>query len=141
MMQYQMSETLRLHHETVSSTIAEVAAEFPVDRTRTFLMAFSQSVALNYRFAFTYPNVLRGVVAVCGGIPGDWDDDKYQSSATDVLIVAGESDEFYPINRVRTFEAAIARRAHAVEFRAYPVGHVFPRAALPDINDWLTARL
>ncbi len=141
MMQYKAEETIRLHHETLLAVIEDTAAQYPLDRRAIFLVAFSQSVSLNYRFAFTHPNLIRGVIAVCGGIPGDWNEDKYQQSATDVLIIAGETDEFYPLERTRTFKDAIARRAHAVEFRSFPAGHVFPRESLPLINEWMIERV
>ena len=140
MMQYKAEETIRLHHETLLAVIEDTAAQYSIDRRAIFLMAFSQSVSLNYRFAFTHPNLIRGVIAVCGGIPGDWNEDKYQQSATDVLIIAGESDEFYLLDRTRTFKDAIARRARTVEFRSFPVGHVFPRESLPLINEWIISR-
>ena len=139
MMQYKAEETMRLHHETLLDVIRDIEAEHAIDRAAIFLIAFSQSVSLNYRFTFTHPGVVRGVIAVCGGIPGDWDQDKYQQSDTDVLIIAGETDEFYPLERTRTFKEAIARRARSAEFRSFPVGHVFPREALPIINDWIKA--
>ena len=141
MMQYKAEETMRLHHETLLDVIRDIEAEHAIDRDAIFLIAFSQSVSLNYRFTFTHPGVVRGVIAVCGGIPGDWDQDKYQQSDTDVLIIAGETDEFYPLERTRTFKEAIARRARSAEFRSFPVGHVFPREALPIINDWIKAHL
>lgn len=141
MMQYKAEETMRLHHETLLAVIRDVEAEHSIDRRAVFLVAFSQSVALNYRFTFTHPDVARGVIAVCGGIPGDWDQDKYQESETDVLIIAGETDEFYPLERTRTFKDAIARRARSVEFKSFPVGHVFPREALPFINTWIKAQV
>ena len=141
MMQYKAEETIRLHHETLLAVIEDTAAQYPIDRRAIFLMAFSQSVSLNYRFAFTHPNLVRGVIAVCGGIPGDWNEDKYQQSDTDVLIIAGETDEFYPLERTRTFKDAIARRARAVEFRSFPAGHVFPRESLPLINEWIISNL
>ena len=141
MMQYKAEETMRLHHETLLDVIRDIEAEHAIDRDAIFLIAFSQSVSLNYRFTFTHPGVVRGVIAVCGGIPGDWDQDKYQQSDTDVLIIAGETDEFYPLDRTRTFKEAIARRARSAEFRSFPVGHVFPREALPLINDWIKAHL
>jgi predicted esterase len=140
MMQYKLEETLRLHHQTLLAVIEDTARDYSIDRRAIFLIAFSQSVSLNYRFAFTHPNLIRGIIAVCGGIPGDWNEDKYQSSATDALIIAGETDEFYPIERARTFKDAIARRAGAVEFRSFPSGHIFPRESLPLINDWITER-
>jgi predicted esterase len=140
MMQYKVEETLRLHHKTVLSIIDQASFEHGIDRQAIFLLAFSQSVSLNYRFAFTHPGVIRGIVAVCGGIPGDWDQDKYQNSDTDVLIIAGDNDEFYPVERTRTFKDAIARRARSVEYESFPVGHVFPREALPIIDAWITEK-
>jgi predicted esterase len=137
MMQYKAEETIALHHKTILSVIEDIAGEYSVDRNAIFLLAFSQSVSLNYRFAFTHPGLIRGVIAVCGGIPGDWHEDKYHDSDTDVLIVAGESDEFYPLERTRTFKDAIARRARSVDFISLPVGHVFARESLPLINDWI----
>lgn len=140
MMQYKAEETMRLHHETLRAVIRDIEAVHSIDRRAIFLIAFSQSVSLNYRFAFTNPGVVRGLIAVCGGIPGDWDQDKYQKTDTDVLIIAGETDQFYPLDRTRTFKDAMARRARAVDFMSFPVGHVFPREALPLINEWIKAR-
>ena len=141
MMQYKAEETIALHHKTVASIIEDTSAGYSIDRRAIFLLAFSQSVSLNYRFAFTHPGLVRGVIAVCGGIPGDWDQDKYHNSNTDVLIIAGETDEFYPLERTRTFKDAMARRARSAEFKGFPVGHVFPRESLPIIEEWIKESL
>lgn len=141
MMQYKAEETIKLHHQTLLSVIDEIAADHAVNRRAIFLLAFSQSVSLNYRFAFTHPGVIRGAIAVCGGIPGDWDQDKYHDSDTDLLIIAGETDEFYPLERTRTFKHAMARRSPSVEYRSFPGGHVFPRQSLAIIDEWIKARL
>jgi phospholipase/carboxylesterase len=141
MMQYKADETIALHHSTLIDVIRDVESRHSIDPRSIFLVAFSQSVSLNYRFAFTHPDIVRGVIAVCGGIPGDWDQEKYRLSDTDVLIIAGDEDEFYPLERTRTFEAAIARRAKSVEFRSFDGGHVFPKEALPLINEWIEKRI
>ena len=140
MMLYKAEETMRLHHETLRAVIRDTEAVHAIDRRAIFLVAFSQSVSLNYRFAFTNPGVVRGVIAVCGGIPGDWDQDKYKETDTDVLIIAGDTDQFYPLERTRTFKNALASRARSVDFMSFPVGHVFPREALPLINEWIKTR-
>jgi predicted esterase len=137
MMQYKAQETIALHHRTILSVIDEASAAYAVDLQAVFLLAFSQSVSLNYRFAFTHPGIVRGIIAVCGGIPGDWDENKYQESNTDVFIIAGETDEFYPLERTRTFKDAISRRARSVEYRSFPTVHVFPRESLPIVDDWI----
>jgi phospholipase/carboxylesterase len=141
MMQYKAEETIRLHHQTLLAVIEETAAQYSINRRAIFLIAFSQSVSLNYRFAFTHPDLIRGVIAVCGGIPGDWNEDKYRQSDTDVLIIAGETDEFYPIDRTRAFKSAISSRARNTEFRSFPAGHIFPRESLPIINEWMLERV
>jgi predicted esterase len=141
MMLYKSPETIDLHHRTILSVIENTAAEYEVNRQEIFLLAFSQSSALNYRFTFTYPNKICGVISVCGGIPGDWNEDKYHKTDTDVLIIAGETDDIYPIERARTFKDALAQRARSVEFKSYPTGHVFMRESLPLINEWLLARV
>lgn len=141
MMRYKAEDTISLHHRTLLSVIETLAAEHRLNRRAIFLIAFSQSVALNYRFTFTHPGLIRGIVSVCGGIPGDWDEDKYEKSDTDALIIAAEHDQFYPIERARTFKDAIAQRARSVDFHAFKTPHIFPRESLPVINEWLLARL
>jgi predicted esterase len=144
MMQYKAEETIRLHHQTLKSIIRAANVEYEVDLDLVFLLAFSQSVSLNYRFVFTNPDVVRGIIGVCGGIPGDWNDDdrnKYHPSRTHALIIAGQQDEFYDIERVKTFKDALARRAKTVDFYSFPVGHSFPSDAVPLINGWLLTKI
>ena len=131
-----------VHHAFIRRVIQEVSATHPIDRRKIFLLGFSQSVGLNYRFVFTYPNTIRGVIGVCGGIPGDWEaSQKYRRSATDVLHISGTKDPFYPLERVRAFKAALERRAASVEHHFVPTRHIFPRRCIPAIRHWLLARI
>lgn len=135
------SDNQTLHHEFVRRVIRDVAARHPADRRRIFLLGFSQSVGLNYRFAFTYPNTIRGVVGVCGGVPGDWEaSTKYRSSATDILHISGTKDPFYPFDRVSTFKARLERRAASVEHLFLSTSHIFPKRCIPTIRRWLLDR-
>lgn len=141
MMQYKAAETIALHHRTLLAVIDQISASHSINRQAIFLIAFSQTVSLSYRFAFTHPSSIKGVISVCGGIPGDWSESKYQNSDTDVLIIAGETDEFYPLERTTTFQPALEQRARSVEFKAFPVGHVFPRESLSMIDAWIKERV
>jgi predicted esterase len=130
-----------LHQAFVRAVIRDLVRAFRVDPRRIFLFGFSQSVGLNYRFVFTHPGRVRGVVAACGGIPGDWETSpRYRPSATDVLHISGTKDPHYPPERVRPYKAALEKRARSVEHLSYPVGHRFPRRALPAVRRWLLAR-
>jgi phospholipase/carboxylesterase len=134
------AENQALHHEFIRRVIREVSRMHHIDRRKIFLLGFSQSVGLNYRYAFTNQNTIRGVVGVCGGIPGDWDTSpKYCRSRTDLLHISGTKDPFYPLERVRTFKAALEQRAASVEHHFLPTRHVFPRRSIPAIRRWLLA--
>ena len=136
------AENRALHHEFIRRVIREISKKHPIDRKKIFLLGFSQSVGLNYRYAFTDPNTIRGVVGVCGGIPGDWETSRtYRRSGTDILHISGTKDPFYPLERVRTFKAALERRAASVEHQFVPTRHVFPRRSIPAIRRWLLARI
>src|SRR4028119_635233 len=68
---YKADESIRLHHEFLLALIENLSAENLIERKQIFLYGFSQACALNFRFAFAYPGIPRGILAVCGGIPSD----------------------------------------------------------------------
>jgi predicted esterase len=93
---------------------------------------------LDYRFAFTHPNVLRGVIGICGGLPGDWDaNDTYTETGAAIFHLAGEHDEYYGPERVAGYEAQLRQRAPDVLFRSYDAGHEISTAMRKDIREWL----
>lgn len=134
-------DAVALHHQSLLDLIEDVAADYAVDSRHLFLMGFSQAVALNYRFIFSHPNVIRGTIGVCGGIPGDRQQKPYQCSDTDVLHIATTEDEFYHPDRVKTFEPWLGQLARSVELRFYQGRHVFPRRSPSAINRWIGQRL
>ena len=77
-------DSVAVHHRGVLDMIDALVSEGIADAKRIFLLGFSQSCALNYRFAFTHPDVLRGVIGISGGLPGDWESAPYkQTDAAD----------------------------------------------------------
>lgn len=134
-------ESIRLHHQVVLRLIQELERDHPVDPARIFLFAFSQPSALNYRFVFSHPNLIRGAIAVCGGIPGDWQTASYHASKTDVLHIATDNDPYYPLERVKTFEDQLRQRAAQVECCVFKGRHKIPGHSIPHIRQWIQARL
>ncbi len=131
-------DSVAIHHQALLDLIANLADAGTVDRERIFLIGFSQTCALNYRFAFTHPNVLRGVVGICGGIPGDWEtSESYQPTAAAVFHLAGTRDEFYTPERVADYEQRLRLRAQNVTFKSYDAEHEMVPAMREDINIWL----
>ncbi len=98
-------EYVRLHHDFLLRIIETLAGDGLIDRSQIFLYGFSQSCALNFRFAFTHPDATRAIVAVCGGIPGDLDTNPiYKPFAAETLYLYGDDDEFYTQEKFAGFE-------------------------------------
>ncbi len=138
---FHAAESVALHHRFILDVINELVSEETADAERIFLLGFSQTCALNFRFAFTYTDVLRGVIGMCGGLPGDWDTNPhYQPTDADVFYLHGTNDEFYPPERVAGYAAQLRQRARSVEQRAYDAAHDFTPAMRADIKEWLHTR-
>ena len=136
---FRSEESVELHHSALIDLIQDLLDNGVADPTRMFLMGFSQSCALNYRFAFTYPQYLRGVIGICGGIPGDWETSPmYQPAEIDVFHLAGTRDEFYPPERVKDYERQLRTRSRSVLFKSYDAAHEFVPEMYPDVVQWLT---
>lgn len=134
-------DSVAVHHQALLEMIAALTEEGIADQEKIFLLGFSQSCALNYRFAFTHPNILRGVIGICGGLPGDWaTSELYQPSGAAVLHLSGERDQFYPPARVANYESQLKQRAPDVEFRSYDAGHEISPKMRDDIRAWFENR-
>jgi predicted esterase len=135
---FQPDESVSLHHRALVGLTDILVNDGTVDRKRVFLLGFSQSCALNYRFAFTHPGHLRGVIGICGGIPGDWETSEiYKPTDASVFHLAGKQDEFYPPERVADYAQRLEIRARNVTFESYDAGHEIVPAMRQDVRQWL----
>jgi phospholipase/carboxylesterase len=131
-------DSIALHHRALLDLISKLSSEGVADRERIFLLGFSQSCALNYRFAFTHTEYLRGVVGICGGLPGDWESSNlYKQTAAAVLHLIGNRDEFYPPTRTKDYAAQLEQRARDVQMRDYDAEHEIVPAMREDVREWL----
>ena len=135
---FHAEESIAVHHQAIRDLIETLASEGVADPARVFLLGFSQSCALNYRFAFTHPEYLRGAIGICGGIPGDWETSQlYRRAEIDVMHLAGTRDELYPPERVRDYERQLKMRARSVVFKSYDAAHEIVPEMRRDVVQWL----
>ena len=139
---FKAEESVALHHRALLDLIAEQVDRGVADERRIFLLGFSQTCAMNFRFAFTHPEVLRGVVGICGGLPGDWETSElYQKTEASVLYLSGTRDEFYTPERVADYEERLKLRAEDVEWRAHDAGHEYVQSMRDDVRSWLEKKI
>jgi predicted esterase len=135
---FRPEESVTVHHKSLVDLITTLTDEGVVNPEWVFLLGFSQSCALNYRFAFSVERSLRGVVGICGGIPGDWEtNDTYKRTDAAVFHLAGTRDEFYPPSRVADYAERLQTRAANVAFKSYAAGHEIIPAMREDVRQWL----
>ncbi len=131
-------DSVALHHRAILDLIDTLTLGGVANAKQVYLLGFSQTCALNYRFAFANPNHLRGVIGICGGLPGDWETSGvYQSTDAAVFHLAGKQDEYYPPARVADYAERLRLRARNVQFRDYDAGHEIVPVMRTDIREWL----
>ena len=121
----------------VLHVLEEAGSECNIPAERRVLLGFSQPVSLNYRFAQAHPDAVRGVVGICGGLPGDWDDQRPGRIGASVLHIARREDEFYTAERTEQYASRLRLRCDDVEFHLLEGTHRFPSRSGPVWESWL----
>jgi phospholipase/carboxylesterase len=135
---FRPEESVAIHHQALLDLMHTLINEGVANPSRIFLLGFSQTCALNYRFAFTHPTLLRGVVGICGGIPGDWETGRsYKPTAAAVFHLAGTRDEYYAPARIADYAERLQLRAQNVAFKSYDAEHEIVPSMRADVGDWL----
>jgi predicted esterase len=131
-------EHITLHHKFVLDVVEKLTANGIVDRSRLFMYGFSQACALNFRFAFTYPETLRGIIGVCGGIPGDLDTNPiYKPFSADTFYLYGDDDEFYTQEQFAAFNEKLAAVVPNYRSKHYTAKHEITNEMRSDIRGFL----
>jgi predicted esterase len=132
---------IQLHHDMVRAALAHLRERFQIPLQRTLLAGFSQPVGLNYRFIGTYPDQVGGILAICGGVPKDWEEPKYHPVHTPILHISRSEDEFFPTATAMGFPDRLRAHATDVEFHMQPGQHRFPSKARTLIQEWMRRKL
>jgi predicted esterase len=132
---------IRLHHKFVLDVIDKLAGDGLIDRDQVFMFGFSQACALNFRFAFTYPDALRGIIGVCGGIPGDLDTNPiYKPFSAEAFYLYGDDDEFYTQEQFAGFNDKLAALLPNYRSKHYEAKHEITGEMRKDIGQFLANR-
>ena len=66
---------------------------------------------------------------MCGGVPKDWEEDKYGRVEAPILHIARSEDEFFPEALARGVPDRLRAHAENVSFHMLPGQHRFPSKA------------
>lgn len=127
-----------LHQRFVLDLIGRLSADGTIDPGDVYLYGFSQSCALNFRFAFTHPGALAGIIGICGGVPGDLETNpKYQTFDARTLYLYSDDDEFYKPEQFREFDEKLAARLANYASKQYAAKHEITDGMREDVRKFL----
>ncbi|CAG0927854.1 Carboxylesterase 2 [Thermoflexales bacterium] len=132
----------------VQSFIREAIHLYEADLQQVISLGFSQGAALSYALALAQPELVRGVIALAGFLPGET---RLREAGPSVhapaaergraepryLIIHGTRDEAVPIDRARQARAILESRGASVEYHEHPVGHKVSAQGLKEIARWI----
>lgn len=135
-------ENRAAHRDAVTAAIAW-AVDRGGDPARISLLGFSQPCSFNYRLAMEPPHgrPFRSLVAICGGIPGEWSTGEpgtNASSKSAALHVSTREDPFYPLEKVMAFPERLGARFKTVRQVLRDGGHRIPSAASEEVRRFLS---
>jgi predicted esterase len=137
--EHKPDEYIRLHHEFLLRVIEKVNSQGLIDDSQVHLFGFSQACALNFRFAFTHPDVPASVIGVCGGIPGDLDTNPvYRPFDARTFYLYGDDDEFYSQEKFAGFEEKLRNTLPNFQSKRYQAKHEITDEMRTDVREFLT---
>ena len=132
---------ITLHHKFILDIIEKLDSDGIIDTNRIYLYGFSQACALNFRFAFTHGDILRGVIGICGGIPGDLEtNDIYTPFDAETFYLYGDDDEFYTQDKFAAFDNKLNEILPNYRSKQYTAKHEITPGMRSDIRDWLAVK-
>lgn len=135
---YKSEDSVAVHHRIVKDLIADLIAENIADASRIYLLGFSQSCALNFRFAFTNSDSLAGIIGISGGVPSDWETNQnYQTLDAPVFYLYGTRDEFYPLDKFSENAERLKLRARNLKTQVYDAAHEITDEMRRDVRAFL----
>jgi predicted esterase len=135
---YKAEESVALHHKFLLDVIEKLKNDNLIDENKVFLYGFSQACALNFRFAFTNPDVVSGVVGLCGGIPSDLETSElYKTLNAEVLYLYGDDDEFYSNEKFQNFDERLRQKLRNYTSKQYAAKHEITDEMRSEVKNWL----
>ncbi len=131
-------ESVALHHKFILDLVDRLVEDGIADPKRIHLFGFSQACALNFRFAFTHPDVAASILGVCGGIPGDLETNPvYQPTEAPVFYLTSDNDEFYSQEKFASYTAKLEAFLPDFRSRKYSAKHEISAEMRDDMKSWL----
>ena len=135
---YKSEESVKIHQNFINQVIEITAEKLSIDENKIYLLGFSQACALNFRYAFTFPEKIKSVVGICGGIPSDLETNEiYKPLTAEAFYLYSDEDEFYSLEKYESYVERLEKKAANLETKKYHATHEITGEMRQDIKRWL----
>ncbi len=127
------------------AVIDEVVNYYDADKSKVFLLGFSQGAIMSSTIVMTAPEKIRGAVLLSGQVPLAADNNIANAAAigqVDLFISHGKSDQVLPIQDGRDLKAKLEKvGATNIIYKEHEGAHQLDGAHLREVLGWLSERI
>ncbi len=134
--------TMTRSADYILKLVDEMAERVTIDRSRVFLLGYSQGAYTAFHTALTHLDRVAGVVAIHGRMKAEFVTEELGGDRKiPVLVVAGEKDKAITVERARESYEILKENGFPAEFRSFPVGHMVRAVEVDAVRTWLSGLL
>jgi phospholipase/carboxylesterase len=128
---------------TLDTFIDEVSANYPVDKTKLYLLGFSQGSIMSMSYTLTKPKRVAGVIAQSGYIPHEsgLQIDEAGIKNKPFILTHGIQDPMLTIDMARRSRDILQNLEADLEYHEFNMGHNVSEESLAVINTWLEKQI
>ena len=128
---------------TLDTFIDEVIANYPVDKSKLYLLGFSQGSIMSMSYTLTKPQRIAGVIAQSGYIPHEsgLQIDEAGIKNKPFILTHGIQDPMLPVDWARRSRDTLQKLETNLEYHEFNMGHQVNEESLAVINSWLEKQI
>ena len=123
--------------------IDEIIANYPVDKSKLYLLGFSQGSIMSMSYTLTKPQRIAGVIAQSGYIPHEsgLQIDEAGIKNKPFILTHGIEDSMLPVDWARRSRETLQKLGTNLEYHEFNMGHQVSEESLAVINSWLEKQI
>jgi len=124
---------------TIDTFIDEIIENYPVDKSKLYLLGFSQGTIVSLSYALTKPHRIAGVIAQSGYIPHEsgLQIDEAGIKNKPIILTHGIQDPMLPVDWARRSRDTLQKLETNLEYHEFNMEHQVTKESLTAINAWL----
>jgi phospholipase/carboxylesterase len=128
---------------TLDTFIDEIIANYPIDKSKLYLLGFSQGSIMSMSYTLTKPQHIAGVIAQSGYIPHEsgLQIDEARIKNKPFILTHGIQDPMLPVDWARRSRDTLQKLEANLEYHEFNMGHQVSEESLTPINIWLTKQV